>query len=226
VPELPPATCCAAYSERASRESRGYAIQQAHHNRFAASARARDFCLLVFVHVAREPADERLVRFNLAFHLGPERTVLHRFADAVEHEPSGLLRHIQIARDFIAADPVLAIRQQPDSGKPLIQSERRVLEDGSNLDAELATVVTHAAFPSTLIGEKMNLFASTDRTLHDPVRPAQSGQEAKANIGVFEVANRVQQGPRRVRFHASNLASEAGLVKYILARIRTPKAAN
>jgi hypothetical protein len=94
----------------------GVAIQQSHDDGLSASrsAGASDLRLLVLVHVARESADDSFVGLDLAFQLVSEGTRLHRQPDALKHEPSGLLGDTQIARDFIARNAVLAIRQQPD----------------------------------------------------------------------------------------------------------------
>lgn len=192
-------------------------VQQAHHDGLARSASAGDFGLFIFVHEAGESANVRFIGFDLAFHLVPEGALLHRQTNPLEHEPSGFLSYAQILRDLIRTDSVLAIGQQPDGGQPLVETDGRILKDSSDLDAELATVVLGAAFPTPLIGEKVNLVASADRTFHSAIRPAQSDHELKADIRVFEVANRVQQGSRDHRCHAVKIANGSGLVKYIIA---------
>ncbi len=194
-------------------------IQQAHYQFLARSTGARDLGLLVLVHVARESADESFVGFNLAFQLVPEGTGLHRKPDALEHEPSGLLRDAQIARDFVARNAVLAIRQQPDDGQPFVESDGRILEDGSDLGAELTPRMFDAALPASLIGEKRDSLATARRAFH-AVRPANLDHHLQAHIGIGEVADRIDKRCGSSRFHAFNIAQIRVLVKYIIAQIR------
>lgn len=63
--------------------------------------------------------------------------ILQREPNTMEHEPCGLLGNANRAVNLPRANPVLAIGDHPDSREPLIQSERRVLEYGPDLDAEL-----------------------------------------------------------------------------------------
>ena len=81
-------------------------------------------CLLCFVDL------------NSAVHL-VKRVCLHRLSDSMEHVPSGLLRYTNRPSQFVTANPVFAIGNRPDCDKPLVETERRVLENRSNLVAEL-----------------------------------------------------------------------------------------
>src|SRR5205085_8161438 len=113
-------------------------LKQAHDNRLAASARPGDAPLAhVLVHVLRQAADESLVGLNCAAHLLLERTRLHRKADAVKHEPSGLLRDADCAMHFVRTDAVLAVRDHRYCREPFAQTERRVLENRSHFNSEL-----------------------------------------------------------------------------------------
>ena len=67
-----------------------------------------------------------------------EGDALHGKPDAVQHEPCGLLSDSQSAADFVGADSVLAVGKHPSSSKPLVQGDRAILENGSDLDRELA----------------------------------------------------------------------------------------
>jgi hypothetical protein len=75
------------------------------------------------VHVPGLAADERFVHFDFAIDL-VEGFSLHRKANAVEHEPRGLLRHTERTMDLVAADPVLRASNHPHGRKPLVQAER------------------------------------------------------------------------------------------------------
>ena len=43
----------------------------------------------------------------------------------------------EIAADFVAGNTVLAVHEQPHCSEPLVQTERRILKDSSDLDGEL-----------------------------------------------------------------------------------------
>ncbi len=185
----------------------GFAIQQSHHQFFARSAGARDLGLFVLVHVAREATDKSFVGFDFAFEFVPEGTGLHRQSDALKHEPSGLLSYTEIACDFIARNAVLAIREQPNDGKPLIQSDRRVLEDGPDLRGELALWVFRAALPAALISEKRDFLATAGRAFHT-LRPSNLDHRLQADIGIGEVADCLDKRSGSSRFHASKIAQD------------------
>src|SRR5215210_2219691 len=73
-------------------------FEQAHNGDLAGAARAGNLpAVLAPVHVAGEAADVSLIGFHLAAHLLLERAGLHRNADAVNHEPSGLLSDVNRA---------------------------------------------------------------------------------------------------------------------------------
>ena len=50
---------------------------------------------------------------------------------------AGLLGDVQSARHLCAADSVLAVNDHPESRHPLVHTERGILEDTPDLDAEL-----------------------------------------------------------------------------------------
>jgi hypothetical protein len=116
----------------------------------------------------------------------------------MEHKPCGLLSDTYIASDFIAADSVLAIANQPSSGKPLIQPERTILKDSSDLHTELTLRMASLALPYAARRNKAHLVRPASRTGH-PVRPASLSQVSQAVIGVGEVDNRVFKIGRFVR---------------------------
>lgn len=62
------------------------------------------------------------------------RIFLHSQTNSVEHEPCGLLGHAKSAVNLIGTDAILAIGNHPHSHEPLIQTDRRILEDGPGLD--------------------------------------------------------------------------------------------
>src|ERR1039458_10854120 len=59
----------------------------------------------------------------------PVEISLHRVADAMHHEPCGLLSDAKRTGDLARRDSVLGVGKQPDGRKPLLQTERRVLKE-------------------------------------------------------------------------------------------------
>jgi hypothetical protein len=104
---------------------------------------------------------------------------------------------------------VFAINYLPDCWKLFVQSKRRVFEDRSDFNRELAAPVFLATFPSSLIAEEMDLIAA-DWTLDHAIRSADERHQLEAHIRVFKVSDRLQQpGPR---FHALRAVGRDGLV--------------
>jgi len=122
------------------------------------------------VHVTGLAANERFIRFDFA---GEFVDGAHRESvpDAVIHEPGRLLAHADHAVDFIRTDTVLVVHDLPHRGKPLVQAQRRVLEDGTGLDGELTACVACATLPAVVLRHKRDVLATAARAL-DTVRPA------------------------------------------------------
>ena len=146
------------------------------------------------VHVSRLSTDEGLVYFNLSSKLD-ERFGLHSLADSVEHEPCRLLGDVQIAGDFIGTDTVLAVSNHPHRSKPLVQPERRILKDSSDLYGELAPWMFVFALPESAWGNEVKIGASTRRTGYTG-RPATSNDILKAVVGIGKVNDCFLQGLR------------------------------
>lgn len=85
------------------------------------------------------------------------RLALQGEAQALEHEPGGLLGHVKVPCQFVATDTVLAISEQPQRGEPLIESDCGILEDGSDLERELRLGVLLVALPAALVRQVSNL---------------------------------------------------------------------
>jgi hypothetical protein len=135
----------------------------------------------------------------------------------VEHEPRGFLGHAKRAVQLVGANPVLAIGEHPQRRKPLVETERRILEDRSDFDGEL--LAAGAALPDPTRRQKHRGNGAAVYT-HGAVRPAKLGDERKRAVRVREVDNRLGQGLRcRSSFvHGLNLRSGLGCVKYVIAR--------
>ena len=187
----------------------GFAIQQSHDDGLAATgpASARDLGFLVLVHEASRAADERFVNLEVANRF-LERAVLHRLADAMQHEPRGLLSDPQIAGDLAGANSVLAIRDQPDRREPFIESDRRILEDGPDLCAELLEGMLGSALPDAPRGQKDHVHAAAGRAGDLAVRPAHRNRRAQAVVGIREICNRFVKRGRDIRVHDQRIAHD------------------
>lgn len=165
------------------------AFQHSHHGGFVLAASSGDSTLaLIDVHVASLAADESFIHFNLFAVLTELQKgfALHGKTDAVHHKPCGLLSDTKGAAHFVGTDSVLAIGDHPQSGKPFIEPNRRILEDSSNLRAELPVMVDALALPLSLIGEEVGVLASASGA-GNAFRPAQFNHELEAVVGIGEV---------------------------------------
>src|SRR5437762_9236862 len=117
----------------------------------------------ILVNVPSMSANESLIYFDPTFSakLPRKGTLLQSNTNAVHHEPCRLLSNADGTMYFIGTHPILAIAEHPNSGKPLIQTERRILKDGSNLGRELTLGVHALALPLPLILEEHNILAAT-----------------------------------------------------------------
>jgi hypothetical protein len=86
--------------------------------------------------------------------------------------------------NFVRANTVPATGKHPESDKPLVQRDWRILEDGSHLDGELP--ITVFAFPALLGLEIVVLFVTASGT-GNALRPAESGHGINAHLFVAEV---------------------------------------
>jgi hypothetical protein len=119
----------------------GFAAEQSEHDGLAIRSASANLLLTpVLVHVPSLAADQRLIRLNRARH-PVDASGVHRVPDPLQHEPSSLLRYLQIAGNLVTADSILAVRQHPHRAKPLIESDRRILKDRSDLSSELLFAV-------------------------------------------------------------------------------------
>jgi len=89
-----------------------------------------------------------------------------------QHEPRGLLGYTERAREFVAADAVLAVGEQPQSGQPLFQTDGRVLEDGSYLQRELRFGMFGVALVAPNARQIGDVIGVASRTTNDALGPA------------------------------------------------------
>lgn len=189
----------------------GLAVEQPNDQFLTGTAGAGDLLrLLVGVHIAGETAYKTFVHLDWTARTKLLKAApLHGFADTMEHEPSGFLMHLEIARQFVAANPILAIGYQPDGNKPLVQTERAILEDRTLLDREHLLGVLGFTLPQTAGSQIAMLFASASRAAN-AIRPAQRNEYVLAIVRIGEEPDRFNETDRPVPtfVHAYNLAGD------------------
>src|SRR5207253_980810 len=121
--------------------------------------------------------------------------------------------------NFTTTNTVLAIQNQPHCRKPLIQTERRILEDSPDLHRELPFRMPIAALPAELILEEADLIATADRA-GNAVLPLWTAKREilQAVLRNGEVEDRFLKALRFVGgFHDLIVPWKRVLVKYINA---------
>src|SRR6266700_524771 len=131
----------------------------------------------------------------------------------MKHKPCGLLCATESASNLIGAKPVFAVHHHPESDQPLIQRDRRILENGSHLDGELLRALL--ALPAFLCG-KIIVLAMTALWANRAIRPAHPGDSFDADTFVAEVADCLLECLWGV--HARSVCYFSWLVKYIIAQ--------
>ncbi len=166
------------------------ALKDSHDSRLVLRASTRNAAFaFADVHVASLATNEGLVYFDfattaVAAKFLPEEVILQSQAEPLQHEPCGLLRNSQSAVNFHATHTVLAINQHPESCHPFVESQRGVLENGSQLEREL--LLAGVAEPDAASLDKRVLFGAAMWTGHFPIRPAE-------RLGIVEGALRIAE---------------------------------
>ena len=140
------------------------------------------------MHVARLATDERLVNLNLAGQLYAI-VQLKAKANAMQHEPCGLLGDAHGAVNLPGRDAVLHRSNHPNNREPLVEANWRILKNRADFDGELLLVVLAFALPTALIGEVANILRSTGGA-HDAIRPALRSEVVLAVVQIGEVYDR------------------------------------
>jgi hypothetical protein len=167
------------------------------------------------MHVARFAADESLIDFDFRVRATDfdDPATLQSQAQPMQNKPCRLLSDADSAVNFVRANPIAATGKHPQSHKPLVQSDWRIFENGSQLDGELPIAVF--AFPAFLSFQVIVLFVATGGA-GDTLRPAERGHGVNAYLFVAEVLNGLLQSVWL--FHdKKSIEQKARLVKYIIA---------
>jgi hypothetical protein len=152
----------------------------------SAASAAEHTRLAIFVHVPRLAANVSLIHFDFARQFAARVLILHCEPDALKHKPTRLLGDLDGAGYFVRTDAVLAVRQHPHREQPLVQADRGVLENGSDLDAELRPGMPALALPDAPCGHKGDIRTSAGRADY-AVFPAPNAKEANAVINVGKI---------------------------------------
>src|SRR5262249_37757182 len=140
---------------------------------------------------ASEITDISFVALNFTAELASD-FALQRKSDPLKHEPCGLLSDSSSAGNLITAHAVLAVSQHPHCEEPLVQSDRRLLKDRSNLDGKLRLRVARLALPETPRRNKGNVFASA-RWADNALRPSATHKVRDAVIRISKIDDCVLQ---------------------------------
>ena len=146
-------------------------------------------------------------------------------ADAMQHEPRGFLRNAERATNFVTADSVLCVRDEPDAREPLIQAEGRVFKNSSDFNRELALWVSRTALPAKLILEKADFGPAASWT-HNPARPlwATGNEIAQTVFRDSKIEDCFLKCLRVLfnGFHVLSVRRNLGLVKYMFTLADQP----
>jgi hypothetical protein len=98
------------------------------------------------------------------------------------------LGDVQSTTKFVAGNRILGVGNQPEGWKPLFKTQRRVLKDRANFDAEL----TLAAFalPDSTGGNETRVASATTGAAHVAVGPPQGLDKLEGTVLVSEVNDR------------------------------------
>jgi hypothetical protein len=94
----------------------------------------------------------------------------------MQNKPRGLLSDSERSAYFVAAYPIAAVYEHPQRDQPLVQRDRRVLEDCAELDGELP--MAGLPLPAALRPEVVVLFMPARGAL----RPI--GQRSEATVSM------------------------------------------
>ena len=165
-------------------------FEQSHNGDLADKARLGSDLLrsLVLVHESGSAADERLIRFNLRARAAQllKGSGLHRESDSVHQEPSRLLGYAKTAMDFIRTDSVLRADDHPDGSQPLVEADRRIFHDRSELDREHLFALFVLALPCSA-GRYIGILVRATARATDTIRPAQRDHKVERVVRVVEI---------------------------------------
>ena len=137
----------------------------------------------------------------------------------MQHKPSGLLSDAESASHFIRANSVFAVHEHPQSDKPFVERDWRILKNRPNFDGEL--FLARLTLPSLLRG-KIVVLAMPALWAGRAIGPAHLGDRVNADLLILEVPDSISECLWLIHLSRplpKNLAETRWLVKYIIARI-------
>src|SRR5207302_358805 len=129
-------------------------------------------------------SDVSFIRFNFAAKLATKEPVLHCKANAMQHEPGGLLRYANRSVKFVRTDSVLGIGDQPKSSKPFVESDRTIFQDCADLYRKLFLGCAMTALPNLSRRNKRHVFGLAAWTFNNASRPAERHEEIVRSLFV------------------------------------------
>src|SRR6266513_3146714 len=115
----------------------------------------------------------------------------------MQHEPSGLLRNANRTSQLVRTDSVLSVCNQPKSAQPLVQTDRRIFKNRSDLYGKLLLFVLRFALPNLARGQKENFRRTAAGASDNAIRPTNRLQKTKRIIVIGEILNRVVKRLRK-----------------------------
>src|SRR5687767_6186057 len=107
---------------------------------------------------------------------------MQREAQPVRHEPRGLLGDANGPSNLARTDAVLCVHQQPQSGQPLVKSERRIFKDSPGLERELRGRVFTVALPRPRFSQVDNTVGFALGTYDFAIRPSKVDKKLAAAV--------------------------------------------
>lgn len=169
---------------------------------------------VVTVHEPRLAADEGFINFHLPVEL--LSIGLQRETQTRQHEPRGFLSHAECSGQFVRTYAVLAIGDEPERREPLLKAKSGVLENGSDLERELALGMFGVALVPALSSEPSHVFRPTGRARHFAIGPADGFDCLTAIVEIPEVNDGFSEGFGLAVYSEPIVRQIRGLVKYII----------
>lgn len=174
------------------------------------------------------PGDVGLICLHLPALVAAHRgrgIVAHGLADAVGHEPRGLVGHAEHAVQLVRRHAGLGGRHQVAGEHPLVERDLGALEDGADRDGELlaalSALVQALAVGLALKGAYLGRVGVAAMGADRAVRPAERLQVLAGLVGVGE--DRIEQvGGHRCVSLIHTVLDRACFVKYITAKNSRP----
>jgi hypothetical protein len=197
------------------------ALQNAVNDCLASAAGPLDGLLATAkVYVLCLSANKCLIRFHPTAELF-KRSDVHRMTNPVEHVPSAFLGNLERPRQFATADTILGIGNGPYRDKPLVETERAILENRANFDRKLFAAILRFALHQATAGNISDVSRAAFRASGLAIGPFDLDHVHETNIEIRVVSNGFQKrlGAMYFSVHTGIIRPFLRCVKYINALI-------